>query len=73
MPPRAWRPGFEPAELSFRVPYFFHQARRGIRRVLILYDTPFSGNQKFADLNGACTRTGSNRQPCDPKSHTLSN
>jgi hypothetical protein len=25
MPPRAWRPGLEPAELSFRVPHFFHQ------------------------------------------------
>jgi hypothetical protein len=52
MPPRAWRPGFEPAELSFRVPYFFHQARRGIRGAQILYDTHFSGNQKFVDLNG---------------------
>jgi hypothetical protein len=29
MPPRAWRPGLEPAELSFRVPHFFHQIRRG--------------------------------------------
>jgi hypothetical protein len=30
-PPRAWRPGLEPAELSFRVPHFFHQTRRGFR------------------------------------------
>ena len=29
MPPRAWRSGLEPAELSFRVPHFFHQTRRG--------------------------------------------
>jgi hypothetical protein len=25
MPPRAWRSGLEPAELSFRVPYSFHR------------------------------------------------
>jgi hypothetical protein len=31
VPPRAWRPGLEPAELSFRVPHFFHQTRRGFR------------------------------------------
>jgi hypothetical protein len=31
MPPRAWRPGLEPAELSFRVPHFFHQTRRDSR------------------------------------------
>ena len=29
MPPRAWRSGLRPAELSFRVPHFFHQTRRG--------------------------------------------
>jgi len=28
MPPRAWRPGFEPAELLFCVPHFFHQQRK---------------------------------------------
>ena len=27
--PRAWRSGLEPAELSFRVPHFFHQTRKG--------------------------------------------
>jgi hypothetical protein len=32
MPPCAWRPGLEPAELSFRVPHFFHQTRRGHSR-----------------------------------------
>jgi hypothetical protein len=31
MPPRAWRPGLEPAELSFRVPHFLHQTRRDSR------------------------------------------
>jgi hypothetical protein len=51
MLPRAWRPGLEPAELSFRVPHFFHQTRRGHSRALILYDAHFPGNQKiFADL-----------------------
>jgi hypothetical protein len=36
MPPRAWRPGFEPVELSFCVPYFFHQERRGLCGTMIL-------------------------------------
>jgi hypothetical protein len=44
MPPRAWRPGFEPAELSFCVPYVFHQAGRGIRGAMIPYD-PHSINR----------------------------
>ena len=35
MPPRAWRPGLEPAELSFRVPHFFHQTPRGPRGTMI--------------------------------------
>jgi hypothetical protein len=44
MPPRAWRPGFEPVELSFCVPYFFHQERRGlcstmVRITLIIRET----------------------------------
>jgi hypothetical protein len=37
MPPGAWRPGLEPAELSFRVPHFFHQTRRGTRGTIIIY------------------------------------
>jgi hypothetical protein len=38
MSPRAWRSGLEPAELSFRVPHFFHQTRRGIHRIVSLPD-----------------------------------
>ena len=32
MPPLAWRSALEPAELSFRVPHFFHQTPRGHSR-----------------------------------------
>ena len=44
--PRAWRPGLEPAELSFRVPHFFHQTRRCCRGAMKLYDDHFFGNRK---------------------------
>jgi hypothetical protein len=47
MPPGAWRPGLEPAELSFRVPHFFHQTRRGTRGTIIIYYAEFPGDQKI--------------------------
>ena len=51
MPPRAWRSGLEPAKLSFRVPHFFHQTRRGTRGTMIFYDADLPGNQEIvADL-----------------------
>jgi hypothetical protein len=50
MPPRAWRPGLEPAELSFRVPHFFHQTRRGFRRVEKIHHADSPGNQKMIEL-----------------------
>ena len=31
MPPRVWRSGLEPAELSFRVPNFFHHTKKPSR------------------------------------------
>jgi hypothetical protein len=49
-PPRAWRPGLEPAELSFRVPHFFHQTRRGSRGTINLHDAHFPGNRKIIDV-----------------------
>jgi hypothetical protein len=49
-PPRAWRPGLEPAELSFRVPHFFHQTRRGSRGTMNLHDAHFPGNRKVIDV-----------------------
>jgi hypothetical protein len=49
-PPRAWRPGLEPAELSFRVPHFFHQTRRGSRGTIKLHDAHFPGNRKIIDV-----------------------
>ena len=47
MPPRAWRSGLEPAELSFRVPHFFHQTRKGSRGVFFLNSAYFTGSQKI--------------------------
>jgi hypothetical protein len=47
LPPRAWRPGLEPTELSFRVPYFFHQTRIGARGTTIPYDAHSPGIQKI--------------------------
>ena len=47
MPPGAWRPGLEPAELSFRVPHFFHQTRRGTRGTIIIYYAEFPSDQKI--------------------------
>jgi hypothetical protein len=47
-PPRAWRPGLEPAELSFRVPHFFHQTRRGFRGAQNIHDVLLFGNKKTA-------------------------
>jgi hypothetical protein len=46
MHPRAWRSALEPAELSFRVPHFFHQTRSGPVQ-LSLFDAHFPGNQKI--------------------------
>jgi hypothetical protein len=46
MSPGAWRPGLEPAELSFRVPHFFHQTRRGTRGTIIIYYAEFPGRPK---------------------------
>src|ERR1700692_4932351 len=43
---RVWRPGLEPAELSFRVPHFVHQTRRSTRWAMILYNAQLLGNQK---------------------------
>jgi hypothetical protein len=51
MPPHAWRPGLEPAELSFRVPHFFHQTRKGSRGAMILMTLISLEAKKIADLN----------------------
>jgi hypothetical protein len=45
--PGAWRSGLEPAELSFRVPHFFHQTRRDTRGTRIIYYAEFPGGQKI--------------------------
>ena len=47
MPSRAWRSGLEPAELSFRVPHFFHQTRKGPRGAMVLNNAHFTGIQKL--------------------------
>jgi hypothetical protein len=47
MPSRAWRSGLEPAELSFRVPHFFHQTRKGPRGAMVLNNAHFIGIQKL--------------------------
>jgi hypothetical protein len=47
MPSRAWRSGLEPAELSFRVPHFFHQTRKGPRGAMVLNNADFTGIQKL--------------------------
>jgi hypothetical protein len=51
MPPRAWRSGLEPAELSFRVPHFFHQTRKGSRGAMILMTLISLEAKKIAELN----------------------